>query len=229
MKIKSSIIVGSALLGMTTAASFGQTNVPTDVSSYIKGTFRAPTPRVVKGADADSSRFERSVSIATTVSQVPASTYKTNANTGIITYKEAFKKYAFGNRELLQLALGTNDVRGYSLVATNQFSGFSFGGLGFAAKKGTNLTTAPGISANWNDALYTSDTAENSNGDYLKENYAGFVQTILDLGPFTGLSAIGSIKETGPTKVVFGTTSTNTYISTSVSGSISQLWSPPAD
>jgi hypothetical protein len=229
MKIKSTLLVASALLGMTSAVSLGQTNVPTNETSYISGRITIPAPKVRKGADAASSSFERSVTIATTIRQVVDSTYKTNTKTGIITYKDAFKVYAFGNKELLQLGLGTNNVGGYSLVATNRFQQFSFSQLGFAAKKGTNFTTVSGISAGWNDGLYTSDTAENSNGDYLKENYAGFAQLIGGLGPFTGLSAIGSYKES-LAKVVFGTgtnKTTNTYYSTSVSGSISQFWSPP--
>jgi hypothetical protein len=213
---------------MTSAVSLGQTNVPTNETSYIKGTFKAPAPRVVRGADAASSSFERSVTIATTIRQVVDSTYKTNTKTGIITYKDAFKNYAFGNKELLQLGLGTSNIRGYSLVATNKFGFFSISGLVFAAKKGTNFT-AVGISAGWDDALYTSDTAENSNGEYLKENYAGIVRLNVGLGPFTGLSAIGSYKES-LASVVFGTgtnKTTNTYYSTSANGSISQFWSPP--
>ena len=231
MKIKSTLLVASALLGMTSAVSLGQTNVPTNETSYISGKITIPAPKVRKGADVASSSFERSVSIATTIRQVVDSTNKTNTKTGIITYKDAFKTYAFGNRELLQLGLGTNNVKGYSLVATNPFQQFSFSQLGFAAKKGTNFTTVSGISVGWNDQFYTEDSAYtlvdsnavNPKRVYSKENYAGIVQLNVALGPFTGLSAIGNYRETLQTKVAIGTTNTN-YYSVSVGGNISQIW-----
>lgn len=227
MKIKSTLLVASALLGMTSAVSLGQTNVPTNETSYISGKINIPAPIVRRGTDAASSTFERSVTIATTIRQVVDSTYKTNTNTGIITYKDAFKNYAFGNKELLQLGLGTNNVGGYSLVATNRFQQFSFSQLGFAAKKGTNFTTVSGISVGLNDQFTTTDTAENSDGDYLKEDYAGIAQLNVALGPFTGLSAIGNFRDTFPTRVVIGTgtnKTTNNYYSLSANGSISQIW-----
>lgn len=220
--------MAASLLCASASYSFAQTNIPTDKDSFIEGTFKASNTRVVKGADAASSYLSTAITVASTVRQVDFKTERTNSS-GVVTYKDSFKKYAFGNKEILQLALGTNRPTGYTLAYTNLFANFPLDSGAFVAHRGTNNpvpVTNIAVSSYSTD-IYTSDHTYRLPGRiYTKENYSGYQDRTVDLGAFRNLPALVSYNLVWPKRVVFGTgtnRTTNTHFGMTATGKFSAM------
>lgn len=234
MKTKLTIaILASGLIATGSTTSFGQTNIPTDQDSVVTGTFKAGPTTVIKGENAESSSLSTEVNIAATVRQVVTGVQKTNSS-GFVTRKDSFKKYAFGNKEILQLTLSNEKTTGYALAYTNEFVNNPFDSGGFIARSKTNSLPVTLVSLNLYSGkdVYADDIDRKTDWSVVKKyNNDGYVATTADLGFLTSLPIFASYKLTYPKTAVFGAGSNQTtsrYAIISVNGSFSGIV-PTAD
>lgn len=192
-----------SLLCASASSSLAQTNIPTE-DSVVQGTFKVRSTSVVKGANAASSYLATAVTVAATVRQVTGGARFTNSS-GVVTRKENFKRYAFGNKEILQLSLGTNKTTGYALSYTNAFDNYPLDSGAFVARSRTNLVPVNSVAFNYVDEIATLDERILPGFIYTKYNEAGFIDLTVNLGSFSNVPASGSFNRVYPRKVVFGT------------------------
>lgn len=181
-KLVTSIVVALALAA-TSATSNAQvaTNVvnQTGVAAVIAGTFSAPAATVVKGVNAASTYMSSAVSIASTIKIPYIATDSTTTTSGGLTnkiLKTLYATYAYGNAEILKLALNTSNVAGWTLAYTNPWIS-SASPLNGGAYVGLKTTTSP-VSAvnNWfaialgDNNVFTEDSIA-TNGVTAKNNY----------------------------------------------------------
>lgn len=226
--LRSSIATILILAAVSTPQGNAQTNIPTDRDSVVTGTFKAGPTTVIKGENAESSSLSTAVNIAATVRQVVEGALKTNSS-GVVTRKDSFKKYAFGNKEILQLTLSNAKPRGYSLAYTDNFDNSPGDSGAFIARGKSNSIPVTLVKA----AFYTEEDVAgiDSNSKTGKWNYDGYVWTRLDIGFYTNLPLFASYKLTYPTKVDFGAgtnKTTDSYSSLRANGSFSGII-PEAD
>lgn len=115
-------LAGAALL---LAPAMAQTNYSQTAATQISGTYKMAAGKVV-GTNSGEAGLISPMTVVATVSQPTTFKASFGAN-GSFSESLSFVKYAFGNKEILQLALGTNKITGYSLSLSNEFAD----GLGF--------------------------------------------------------------------------------------------------
>lgn len=231
--LRSSIATILILAAVSTPQGNAQTNIPTDRDSVVTGTFKAGPTTVIKGENAESSSLSTAVNIAATVRQVVEGALKTNSS-GFVTRKDSFKKYAFGNKEILQLTLSSEKTTGYALAYTNEFFNNPFDSGGFIARSKTNSLPVTLVSLNLYSGrdVYADDIDRKTDWSVVKKyNNDGYVATTADLGVLTKVPIFASYKLTYPKTAVFGVGSNRTtseHAIISVNGSFSGIV-PAAD
>lgn len=221
------IATSLTLMLASTIQGNAQTNIPTE-DSVVQGTFNVKSTSVVKGADAASSYLATAVTVAATVRQVIGGTPVTNSS-GVVTRKESFKRYAFGNKEILQLSLGTNKTTGYALSYTNAFANNPLDSGAFVARSRTNLVPVNSVAFNYVDEISTLDERRLPGFIYTKYNESGFIDLTVNLGSFSNVPASGNFNRVYPKKVVFGTGTnkvTNDYTGMTANGRFSGIVRP---
>jgi len=202
----------------------------------------------IVGTNATNAGLISSLTVSATVNQPTLYKATTNA-TGAFNQSLAFVKYAFGNKEIIQIALGTNKITGYSLALSNTFTnGLTFKdivdeGAVLAYSTKTNSVEAgdvfnPQVITEYavaidetnfviTNALVNGFKASGKSGVTNTYSETGFAVFAPQLDVFTnGCSGVGSFSAT-VTKAVFGKGTnavTNTYQSSTFSGSFSGLF-----
>lgn len=154
--ISKSIVV--AFASAATLATQALAQVPTnvvnqiDVTALINGTYSVPAATLVKGVDAASTYLRSAVSVASTIKVGYTSKDETITSASGLetyTYEEKFANYAYGNVEILKLALASSNVTGWSLAYTNAWKNGAYP-LSSGALVALKTNTAP-VSAvtNW--------------------------------------------------------------------------------
>lgn len=228
LKLTTTAIAMSVLVAGT---AFAQTIIPDNAYSAVTGTISiSPTPpwsSVVVGTNADNAYVRSPATVAATVYQEGSTTVRTNRPN--VTTTQSFARYAFGNKEILQLATGSNNVSRFTLIYTNQFSDIDVAGLAYMQGTSAPVALDPNIfGVSLGNGISAATSTVNTNtgvpSALTRSTYEGFTAAIL--GSITGQGVLtGQYNYLRSHVFVNGTNrATNTYTTVGATGSFSGLW-----
>ena len=82
----------------------------------LTGSLRIAPAKVLSGTNFDSAVMQGETRFASVFETEGSPVFKTNTRSGVVTETTKPVKYAVGNKEVLEFALGTNNISGYSLA-----------------------------------------------------------------------------------------------------------------
>jgi hypothetical protein len=143
----------------------------------VNGSLKISGVRLLSGNNQQDATVQSPASVALVLERLDADSVviSSNSKTGALTAAFKPERFAFGNKELLQLTLASSNVKGFSLALTNRLVD-DLTAASFAAVNAADRTSAPVralVFTNFNRIVTSVKETDSAAGDLLAKTGAG--------------------------------------------------------